>query len=231
MYVNDIEGAYAAPIVATGNPTLMADCERYLASILRSRRVAKDLMVQIFGNTSINGLAGMSQALRLWLNQPEQLGLADAQLKALQGALDLGSMMYAKQDERSVIDDPSVAAAYFTNQIGWETVEHFAVLVLDVKHRVLGYATIARGTATETLAHPREILHPVLRLGGCRFIVGHNHPSGTVEQSPEDVLLTRQLLKAAASMGIPLLDHLIVAKHEFRSLRETTNLWTEIPQE
>jgi hypothetical protein len=141
MYVNDTEGAYAAPIFATGNPTLMADCERHLASILRSRRVAKDLVAQIFGNTSINGLAGMSQALRLWLNQPAQLGLTHAELKALQGALDLGSMMYAKQDERSVIDDPSVAAAYFINQIGWETVEHFAVLVLDVKHRASSVAT------------------------------------------------------------------------------------------
>jgi DNA repair protein RadC len=231
MYLNDTEGQYAAAIVTTDNSLLLQNCELYLARILRSRRVAKDLVTKIFGDTHVNGLAGMSQALRLWLNQPEQLGLAEAQLKALQAALDLGSMMYATADERSVIDDPSVAAAYFINQIGWATVEHFAVLVLDVKHRVLGYATIACGTATETLAHPREILHPVLRLGGCRFIVGHNHPSGTVEQSPEDVALTRQLLKVAASMGIPLLDHLIVAKHEFRSLRETTNLWTEIPQE
>jgi DNA repair protein RadC len=62
-------------------------------------------------------------------------------------------------------------------------------------------------------------------------IVAHNHPSGNVEPSNEDISLTRQLLSGADFLGIPLLDHLILGNGDFLSLRQTSNLWSECPQE
>jgi DNA repair protein RadC len=109
----------------------------------------------------------------------------------------------------------------------WQTQERFAVLFLDIKHRILGTKVITIGTATETLAHPRDVFKEVIRQGATRLIVAHNHPSGSLDPSQEDIVLTRQLLEAANILGIPLLDHLILGNGDFVSLRQTTSLWQE----
>jgi DNA repair protein RadC len=111
-----------------------------------------------------------------------------------------------------------------------QTQERFAVLLLDVKNRLIGTQVITIGTATETLAPPREIFREVIRQGATRVIVAHNHPSGNVEPSPQDIDLTRQLLAGAQFLGIPLLDHLILGDGNHQSLREITTLWEEYPQ-
>jgi DNA repair protein RadC len=86
------------------------------------------------------------------------------------------------------------------------------------------------GTATETLASPREIFREVIRQGATRVIVAHNHPSGNVEPSSQDIELTRQLLAGAQLLGIPILDHLILGNGNHQSLRELTSLWEDYPQ-
>jgi DNA repair protein RadC len=80
------------------------------------------------------------------------------------------------------------------------------------------------------LASPRDIFREVIRRGATRVIVAHNHPSGNVEPSLQDIDLTRQLLAGAQFLAIPLLDHLILGNGEHQSLREITTLWDEYPQ-
>ncbi|PLZ30388.1 hypothetical protein CBP27_23615, partial [Fischerella thermalis WC542] len=125
---------------------------------------------------------------------------------------------------------PAAAAAALSQDLMWQNQERFAVLLLDVKNRLLGTQVITIGTATETLAPPREIFREVIRQGATRLIVAHNHPSGNIEPSSEDIELTRQLLAGAAFLGIPLLDHLILGNGNHQSLREITTLWEECPQ-
>ena len=127
----------------------------------------------------------------------------------------------------TVVDDPAIAAAALSHELMWQSQERFAVLMLDIKHRLLGTKVITIGTATETLAHPRDIFREVIRQGAVRCLVAHNHPSGNLEPSPEDLALTRQLLQAGQILGIPVLDHLILGNGDFRSLRQTTTLWQE----
>ena len=103
-------------------------------------------------------------------------------------------------------------------------------MLLDVKNRLLGTQVITIGTATETLASPRDIFREIIRQGATRAIIAHNHPSGNVEPSEEDIELTRQLLAGAQLLGIPLLDHLILGNGNHQSLREITKLWDESPQ-
>lgn len=105
------------------------------------------------------------------------------------------------------------------------------MLVLDAKHTLITTEIISVGTATETLAHPREVFGAVLKAGGIRCIVAHNHPSGGIEPSLEDLRLTHRLLRAGQSVGVPLMDHLILGQGQFCSLRETTALWDEVPQD
>ena len=154
------------------------------------------------------------------------LGMGPAKATAILAAVELGKRVLKSQPPvMTVVDDPSVAAAYLSHELMWQTQERFAVLLLDVKHRIIGSKVISIGTATETLAHPREIFHEVIKRGATRVIVAHNHPSGALEPSSEDISLTRQLLKGAHFLGIPLLDHLILGNGDFSCIRQGTDLW------
>jgi DNA repair protein RadC len=158
-------------------------------------------------------------------------GVGPAKATTILAAIELGKrVLYSRPPERTVIDDPAVAAAVLSNDLMWQTQERFAVLLLDVKHRLIGTQIVSIGTATETLAHPRDIFREVIRHGAVRVIVAHNHPSGAVEPSPEDIALTRQLLTGGQILGIPLLDHLILGNGNYASLRQATALWQECPQ-
>jgi len=158
-------------------------------------------------------------------------GIGPAKATTILAAIELGKRVFqSRPTDKTIIDDPAVAAAALSHDLMWQAQERFAVLFLDVKHRLMGTRVITVGTATETLAHPREIFREVLKHGATRLIVAHNHPSGNTEPSPEDITLTRQLLTGAQFLGIPLLDHLILGNGDFLSLRQTTNLWSETPQ-
>ncbi|HEY9738752.1 MAG TPA: DNA repair protein RadC [Trichocoleus sp.] len=159
-------------------------------------------------------------------------GVGPAKAATILAAVELGKrVLQTKPLEKTVVDDPAIAAAALSHEMMWQAQERFAVLLLDIKHRLLGTKVITIGTATETLAHPREIFREVIRQGAVRCIVAHNHPSGNLEPSPEDIALTRQLLNGAQVLGVPVLDHLIIGNGDFRSLRQTTTLWQECPQE
>ena len=154
-------------------------------------------------------------------------GIGPQGLKRLQSALALGKLLHTNAPEAgAVVDDPAIAAQAF-GAISWEPVEKFAVLALDVKHRILSMRVISSGTATETLAHPREIFRWIIQVGGTRCIIGHNHPSGSLHPSEEDLQLTRQLLEASKLLDIPVLDHLVVSGGEYASIRETSSLWAK----
>ena len=158
-------------------------------------------------------------------------GIGPAKAATILAAIELGKrVLQTKPSERTVVDDPAIAAAALSQDLMWQSEERFAILLLDIKHRLLGTQVLTIGTATETLAHPREIFRSVLRQGATRVIVAHNHPSGNVEPSQEDLHLTRQLLRGAQFLDIPLLDHLILGDGNFKSLRQTTALWDECPQ-
>jgi len=158
-------------------------------------------------------------------------GVGPAKATTILAAVELGKRAFqSRPSERTIIDSPSTGAAALSHDLMWQTQERFAVLLLDVKNKLIGTQVITIGTATETLAPPREIFREVLRQGATKVIVAHNHPSGNLEPSNEDINLTRQLLTGANFLGIPLLDHLILGNGDYLSLRQTTALWDEYPQ-
>jgi DNA repair protein RadC len=98
--------------------------------------------------------------------------------------------------------------------------EHFVCLSLDGGRRLLAQRTVTIGTLDSVLAHPREVFSdPIVDRAAC-IIVAHNHPSGNVEPSDKDVMLTQQLVAAGQLIGIPLHDHIIVTKTESFSYRQ-----------
>ncbi|RZM77777.1 RadC family protein [Leptolyngbya iicbica] len=159
-------------------------------------------------------------------------GIGPAKAATLIAALELGKRVFQRRPlPGTVLDDPRVAADALAPQLMWETQEHFAVVCLNIKHQLLSTKVLTKGTSSETLAHPKDVFVAALRGNAARIIVAHNHPSGSLSPSRDDITLTRQLLQAANIMGIPLLDHLILGGGDFRSLRQTTMLWQEEPQD
>lgn len=155
-------------------------------------------------------------------------GVGPAKATTILAAIELGKrVLQAKPPDGTIVDDPAIAAAALSHELMWQSQERFAVLMLDIKHRLLTTKVITIGTATETLAPPREIFREVIRQGAVRCIVAHNHPSGSLDPSPEDLALTRRLLEGAKILDVPILDHLIIGNGDYRSLRQTTQLWVE----
>ena len=106
------------------------------------------------------------------------------------------------------------------NEVADQEQEHFGVILLDTSHKVTAVKTLFIGTLNRSLAHPRDIFREALRANAAAIIVFHNHPSGTLYPSQEDINTTERLMRASRNIGIPLLDHLIVTKDNYRSLSD-----------
>ena len=158
-------------------------------------------------------------------------GIGPAKATTIVAAVELGKRTFQfRPQEKISVDNPATGAAALSHDLMWQNQERFAVLILDVKNSLIATQVITIGTATETVVHPREVFREVMRQGGTKFIIAHNHPSGNLEPSAEDLHLTEQLLKGAEFLDIPLLDHLILGNGDYQSLRQITDLWDLYPQ-
>lgn len=159
-------------------------------------------------------------------------GIGPAKAATIIAAVELGKRTFQfRPNERVVVDSPAAGAAVLSNDLMWQNQEHFAVLMLDVKNRLIATKILTIGTTTETLIHPREIFRETVRQGATKLIIAHNHPSGNLEPSPEDIYLTEQLLQGSQFLDIPILDHLILGNGDHQSIRQGTDLWERYPQE
>ena len=98
--------------------------------------------------------------------------------------------------------------------------EHFCVFFLDTQQRIIGKETISIGTLNTSLVHPRECFRTAIVKNCCSIIVAHNHPSGSLEPSAEDLSLTKRLVEGGKLIGIEVLDHVIVTAEAHVSLKE-----------
>ncbi len=158
-------------------------------------------------------------------------GIGPAKATTIIAAVELGKRTFQVRPlERVTINSPEAAAAALSHDLMWERQEHFAALFLDSKYRLIGTQVITIGTATETQVDLPELFRETLKQGANALIVAHNHPSGNVEPSLDDIELTERLLKGMQCINIPLMDHLILGEGNHRSLCRTTDLWQRYPQ-
>jgi DNA repair protein RadC len=99
--------------------------------------------------------------------------------------------------------------------------EEFHIVTLDTKHKPIRTHRITVGTLDASLVHPREVFRPAIRDAASAVILVHNHPSGDPTPSREDRQVTQQLTEAGKLIGITVLDHIVVAKEDAVSLRES----------
>src|SRR5258708_1659756 len=106
---------------------------------------------------------------------------------------------------------PAAAAATFIKLFGHEAIEVCGLLCLTTGLEPIAYHELSRGTLDKTIVMPRDVFRIALLAHAKAVVIGHNHPTGSVEPSPEDVELTRTLVSAGALLGVELLDHIIVS--------------------
>ena len=98
--------------------------------------------------------------------------------------------------------------------------EHFVAIFLNARNQVTKTDTISIGSLNASLVHPRELFAPAVGISAASVILAHNHPSGDVTPSKEDISLTKRMVQAGQIMGIEVVDHLIVASDKFLSMKE-----------
>lgn len=156
------------------------------------------------------GLAALGGLDLAQLISEHGLGLAKA--AQLAAAFELGSRVAREQACRVPLDSPQAAYEIFAPQMRHLSHESLRIALLDTRLRGVRYLTISEGGLNETVAHPREILHPVILHKAYGFLLVHNHPSGDPSPSRADRELTKRVAAAATLLQVEFLDHLVIGR-------------------
>jgi DNA repair protein RadC len=191
-----------------------------LAIILRTGMKGKNALVMAQGLLSkYKGLAGLARASFGELSREGGVGAAKS--AQIQAAFELGRrLLVASPDERPQITSPADAANLLLPEMGLLEQEHLRTLLLDTKHRVLASPTVYVGNVNTSLIRVAELFREAIRLNCAAVIVAHNHPSGDPTPSPDDVRVTEQIVQAGKLLDIEVLDHLVIGRQRYVSLKE-----------
>jgi len=139
----------------------------------------------------------------------------------LRAAFELGKRLAeSTRTERPTIRCPADVADLVMGDLKMFDQEHFRVLLLDTKNRVTRIEEVFKGSLNASVSHPREAYRAAVSAAAAAVILVHNHPSGDPRPSQEDIATTRRMAEAGETLGIPLLDHVIIGDGEHVSLKE-----------
>ena len=122
-------------------------------------------------------------------------------------------------EERPTIQSPEDAAGLLLYEMGALEQEHLRVLLLDTRNRLMRTVEVYQGSLNASLVRVGEVLRDAVRSNAAAVIIAHNHPSGDPTPSPEDVALTRAVVEAGDLLDIEVLDHLVIGKGRFVSMK------------
>lgn len=176
--------------------------------------IAQELIAR-FGS-----IQGISNATIAELSHIKGIGMARAtQLKAV---FELGKRQEIEKEnnyESYDIRDPQGVVRAVRKTIKDKAKEHFKLILLNTRNKIIGLSTVSIGTLNASLVHPREVFKDAIRHSASSVVVAHNHPSGNPEPSEEDLKITRRLVDSGKILGIEVLDHIIIGKNAFISLK------------
>ena len=122
--------------------------------------------------------------------------------------------------ERPRTNDPKSNYEKLLAPYSTEQQEHFIVITLDGAHKVKNSRVVSKGILNRTLVHPREVFRCAILDNAAAIVIAHNHPSGVLDPSPDDLEVTQRLRKAGDIIGIEIIDHIIFGFGGYRSMHE-----------
>jgi DNA repair protein RadC len=175
--------------------------------------IAQELLVK-FGNVK-----AISQATIEELSQIKGIGLAKAaQIKA---CFELGRREELEPELKNFdIKDPEAVIKAIRASIKDKAKEHFKLILLNPRNKIIGISTISVGTLNASLVHPREVFKDAIMHSAASVVLAHNHPSGDPEPSEDDLKITKKLVDSGKILGIEVLDHIVIGKNIFCSFKE-----------
>lgn len=192
-------------------------------------------LLAILLRTGRNGISAIELAQQILVKNPitKLLDLTYVEITKIKGidsgkactilaAFELSKRALNKfNNSLPLIDSPQKAVDQLTD-IRTKTKEHFVALYLNARNQLIHKEVISIGTLNSSLVHPREVFAPALEYKAASIILAHNHPSGDLTPSEEDIAITKRLISAGDLLGISLLDHLIVSADNFISFKESS---------
>ncbi len=181
----------------------------------RSRLSIAGELIEVFG-----GLEGVAEANADELMMIEGIGMAGAMRLRATFELGLRSLVETRESTVREVRSPEDVAYLLAPEMRGLDREHFKAILLNTKNCVIRIVTVAIGSVNAALVHPREIFKEAVRTSSAGIIIAHNHPTGNPEPSREDEELTTRFFRCGELMGIDLLDHIIIGRECFISMRE-----------
>jgi DNA repair protein RadC len=197
----------------------LSDAE-LVALILRTGRPGRDALgVASELLAHVGPLAALPrQSLATLCSTP---GLGPAKGASLLASVELGRRIASRRlRPGDVIRSPADVHRHYHQRMRDARREHFMVLLLDGRHRVMRETQVSQGTLTASLVHPREVFRDAVHAAAAAIVLVHNHPSGDPTPSAEDREVTRRLVEAGEILGIRVLDHVVVAEAGYQSFEE-----------
>ncbi len=175
--------------------------------------IAQELLAK-FGN-----IKAISQATIEELSQIKGIGLAKAaQIKA---CFELGRREDLEPELINFdIKNPETVVKAIRAGIKDKAKEHFKLILLNPRNKIIGISTVSVGTLNASLVHPREVFKDAIVHSAASVVLAHNHPSGDPEPSEDDLTITKRLTEAGKILGVEVIDHIIVGKNGFFSFKE-----------
>ena len=166
-----------------------------------------------------DGLAGLARASAAELTA--ERGIGEAKVAQVKAAFELGRrLLVTAPVERPQVRSPADAAQLLMAEMSLLEQEHLRLILLDTKNYVLSIPTVYVGSLNTSLIRVGELFRYALKDNCAALIVVHNHPSGDPTPSPEDVTVTRKIVEGGQLLDIEVLDHLIIGRGRFISLKE-----------
>jgi DNA repair protein RadC len=135
-----------------------------------------------------------------------------------------GTMIYLKDSKIKVTSARDVAKVFQDIFAVEDTIEqekeHYYVMHLNIRNQVMMVELVTIGVLSSSLVHPRETFRRAISAGSAAIILAHNHPSGEVDPSDEDIKVTKTMFEAGELLGIQMLDHIIFTKDSYFSFRD-----------
>ena len=174
----------------------------------------------------LSNLSSLTDLKKMTLQELQSLsGIGRVKAIELQAMIELGHRIHKHEtlEMESILSSQKLAKK-MQQELGHKKQEHLVALYLNTQNQIIHQQTIFIGSATRSIAEPREILHYAIKHMATSLILVHNHPSGAVAPSRNDDYVTKLVKDACDLMGIVLLDHLIVSHSSYFSYREKTDL-------
>ncbi len=147
-------------------------------------------------------------------------GISDAKAAKILAVAELSKRISRERVSKTKITSPQTISALLLEEMRYLKKEVFKTVLLDTKNNVISINNVSVGCLDSTVVHPREVFLDAIKSSSAAIILVHNHPSGEVEPSKDDISITNRIIECGKIIGIKVLDHIIIGNGNYLSFKE-----------